>query len=137
MNGKTVGIIGTGAIGHLCDSLTSAGKIGVLVAKALQNGFGCNILAYDVYQRYCEIFTTECIRVRVCSSRWISDEVKAMGIAYKSLDEVLAASDIISLHVPLLPTTKHMVQSFAIFTLMSGSDQCRSSREDEEGRNAH
>lgn len=36
MQGKTVGVIGTG-------------KIGILTAKMLQ-GFGCNVIAYDVFQ---------------------------------------------------------------------------------------
>lgn len=39
MNGKTVGVIGTG-------------KIGALVAKSLKMGFGCKVVAYDIYQRF-------------------------------------------------------------------------------------
>jgi D-lactate dehydrogenase len=46
------------------------------------------VLAYDVYQ---------------------SKEVLEMGISYVPLEELYAKSDIISIHVPLLPNTHHMV----------------------------
>jgi D-lactate dehydrogenase len=64
------------------------GKIGLLFAKAMKLGFGARVIAYDVYQ---------------------SEEVKALGIPYVSLEQLYADSDIISLHVPLLPSTKFMV----------------------------
>jgi D-lactate dehydrogenase len=35
--------------------------------------------------------------------------VVALGIPYMSKEEVLAQSDILSLHVPLLPSTYHII----------------------------
>ena len=42
--------------------------------------------------------------------------MKAMGLEYVPLDQLLAESDIISLHLPLMPETYHMVgaQSFGL-----------------------
>lgn len=77
LSGKTVGIVGTG-------------KIGMLTGKILSKGFGCNVIAYDVYK---------------------NEKVAAeYGITYiEELDELLAQSDIISLHCPLSKGTKHLI----------------------------
>lgn len=72
--GKTVGIVGTGAIG-------------IRTAQLLQ-AFGCKVVAW---------------------SRTQKPEVTAMGIDYVSLEELMSASDIISLHVPLTAETKHLI----------------------------
>lgn len=61
----------------------------MLFAKAMKQGFGARVIAYDVYQ---------------------SEEVKALGIPYVPLEQLYAEADIISLHVPLLPSTKGMVR---------------------------
>ncbi|KFY41393.1 hypothetical protein V494_03013 [Pseudogymnoascus sp. VKM F-4513 (FW-928)] len=76
LHGKTVGIIGTG-------------QIGLLVAKILSRGFGCRVVAYDLYP----------------------NEEKAVeyGFSYKSRDEVLKEADILSLHCPLTPSSHHLL----------------------------
>ncbi len=38
-----------------------------------------------------------------------SDEMKAMGMEYVDQETLFRESDIISLHVPLLPTTHHII----------------------------
>lgn len=64
------------------------GRIGAHVAK-IGNGFDMKSIAYDVI---------------------INEKLaKKYGVVYKTLDEVLRESDIITLHVPLLPQTKHMI----------------------------
>lgn len=73
LKGKTVGIIGTGAIGRKVGELTKA--------------FGCNLLGYDVVE---------------------NKEALDMGIEYKSLEEIFAESDIITMHAPLLESTKNL-----------------------------
>jgi D-lactate dehydrogenase len=80
LNGKTAGIIGLG-------------KIGSVLAKIL-NGFGCKILAYDLYQ----------------------DEELASkyNITYCDLDELCRKSDIISIHAPLTPSTKYIINKRSI-----------------------
>jgi D-lactate dehydrogenase len=51
-------------------------------------GLGMDVLAYDVRQ---------------------NPAVEAMGIPYHDLDYILPRADIISLHVPLLPATYHLI----------------------------
>jgi D-lactate dehydrogenase len=67
--------------------IIGTGQIGVAFAQIMK-GFGCTLLAYDVHQ---------------------SQDALNHGVQYVSFDEVLQKSDIISLHCPLNPTTKHML----------------------------
>ncbi len=71
LHGKTVGIVGTG-------------KIGAVFAR-IMNGFGCRLLAFDVFPR------------------------TDLPVTYVAPEVLLAESDIISLHVPLLPDTFHFL----------------------------
>jgi len=68
------------------------GRIGYLFAMAMK-GLGCNVIAYDPYK---------------------NKAVEEAGIPYMTADEIYAQSDIISVHVPLLPTTKYMINAEAI-----------------------
>jgi len=86
MNGKNVGVIGTG-------------KIGMLVCKILKCGFGCNVVAYDVYE---------------------SNEVKELGVKYVDLDTLFSTSDIISIHCPLFASTKYMINETALEKMKPG-----------------
>lgn len=74
------------------------GKIGVCLIKIMQ-GFGCNVIAYDPYP---------------------NDEVKALGVSYKSLDDIYAESDVISLHCPLTNDTKHLINAESINKMKKG-----------------
>ena len=71
---KTVGIIGTGAIG--------TATIRLLLA------FGAKVIAWSRTER---------------------TEVKALGVEYMPLDELLKKSDIVSLHVPLCDATRGLI----------------------------
>jgi len=79
MAGKTVGIIGTGAIGSA-------------VALSLQK-LGCNIVAWN---------------------RSKNQTLIDNGIEYLSLENLLAASDIISVHLPLTEKTSHLLDASAL-----------------------
>lgn len=79
MQGKTVGIIGTG-------------KIGSIVARIL-SGFGCNLLAYDPSP---------------------DEACRIPGVRYTTLEDIYCQSDIITLHCPLTPETRHLIDSKAI-----------------------
>lgn len=69
------------------------GKIGKCLVYILR-GFGCNVVCYDIYQ---------------------DPELVAMpGVKYVTKDELLAQSDIVSLHAPLLPSTKHTINAEAL-----------------------
>ncbi|TCS82251.1 2-hydroxyacid dehydrogenase [Muricomes intestini] len=71
--------------------IVGTGKIGAAMAK-ICHGFGMKVIAYDVYE---------------------NPEVKEFG-AYVSLDELLANSDLISLHCPLTDNTRHMINMKSI-----------------------
>jgi D-lactate dehydrogenase len=64
------------------------------VAARIMHGFGCRILAYDV--------------------RPNEELVAANVVRYVELDELFADSDVISLHVPLLPSTRHLINARAL-----------------------
>ncbi|MCC5650065.1 2-hydroxyacid dehydrogenase [Nostoc sp. XA013] len=82
---RTIGIVGTGKIG--------------LILGQIMKGFGCNLLAYDVYR---------------------NPELEALGGKYVELPELFANSDIISLHCPLTPETHHLINAKAIEQIKSG-----------------
>jgi len=90
LNGKTVGIVGTG-------------KIGAVFAKIMA-GFGCRLLAFDAYPR------------------------NDLPVTYVDAKQLLAESDIISLHVPLLPETYHFLKSETIAHLKRGAIIINTSR---------
>lgn len=78
--------------------IIGTGKIGVNVARIMR-GFGCEILAFDPYP---------------------SSEMTALGGRYTDLPELFAASDIISLHCPLTPATRHLINRDAIAQMKRG-----------------
>jgi D-lactate dehydrogenase len=73
--------------------IIGTGKIGATFAKIMQ-GFDCRLLAYDPYPN--PQLTTE------------------LGVTYVSKETLYAESHIISLHVPLLPETDHMIDTAAL-----------------------
>jgi len=66
-----------------------AGRIGSTVARIAKYGFNMHILYYDV----------------VCRD----DLNKELGAECVSIEELLKRSDIVTIHVPLLPETRHMI----------------------------
>ncbi|MFP5385588.1 MAG: 2-hydroxyacid dehydrogenase [Bacteriovoracia bacterium] len=78
--------------------IIGTGKIGSILAKIML-GFGCNVLSYD---------------------QSVSPELQKLGAKYVELDELLKESDIISLHVPLNPETRHMIDARALATMKKG-----------------
>ncbi|NLJ58143.1 MAG: 2-hydroxyacid dehydrogenase [Tissierellia bacterium] len=71
------------------------GRIGKATIDILR-GFGMDIIAYDVYP-----------------------DMKS-DIKYVSLDELLSQSDVITLHTPLTPETKHIINSDSISKMKDG-----------------
>jgi len=74
------------------------GKIGAVFCKIML-GFGCKVIAADIIE---------------------STELKNKGVVYKSLDDVINESDIISLHCPLNATTNHIINEFTIAKMKTG-----------------
>ena len=85
MHGKTAGIIGTG-------------RIGAVLAKILV-GFGCTVLAEDVY---------------------VNPTCVELGVRYVDRDTLFKQSDIISLHCPLTPETRHFINHQSIALMKHG-----------------
>jgi lactate dehydrogenase-like 2-hydroxyacid dehydrogenase len=69
--------------------LIGFGNIGKKVARKVQ-AFGANVQYYDAF-------------------RLPLEEEEKLGVKYVELEELLKTSDIISLHVPLLDSTKHLI----------------------------
>ncbi len=86
MNGKTVGIIGTGQIGA--------------VAVKILHGFGCKILIVDLQEN--------------------KELIEKYNVQYTDLDTLYAQSDIISLHIPLTPQTRYLINKGSIDKMKKG-----------------
>lgn len=76
--------------------IIGTGKIGAAMAR-ICHGFGMNVIAYDVYQNPSLDFVT-----------------------YVTLDELLASSDLISLHCPLMDSTYHLINKDTIEKMKDG-----------------
>lgn len=93
--GKFTGVELTGKI----LGIIGLGRIGTEVAKRAKS-FGMNILAYDPY---------------------ISESVaKDLGVTLKSFEDVLSAADFITLHLPLMDSTKHAINKKTLFLMKDG-----------------
>ena len=68
--------------------IVGTGKIGRITAQIFR-GFGANVVAFDPFPM----------------AEWAASN----GIRYGSWDDVLSQSDILSLHLPLTPETKHLL----------------------------
>jgi len=78
--------------------VVGTGKIGQCFAQIMK-GFGSQLLGYDVRQN------PECVE---------------MGMRYVDLPELLATSDIISLHCPLFPSTHYIINPESINQMKRG-----------------
>ena len=74
--------------------LVGLGNIGRRVAKAVK-GLGAEVVYYDPY-------------------RAPEETEKELGVQYLELDELLRTSDIVSLHMPLLDSTRHLIDADAL-----------------------
>lgn len=72
--------------------IIGAGRIGYDVALAAHHGLGMNIVYHDA--KVSEIL-----------------ESKVPATFYQTLDSLLPVADIVSIHVPLLPTTTHLINA--------------------------
>lgn len=87
MEGKTVGLLGFGAIGK--------------AAAVRLRAFNCTVLAYDPNPN--------------------KDFAERNGIKLAGLEEILPQSDFISLHLPLLPETRGMVNDRFLAQMKAGA----------------
>ncbi len=83
--GKTIGVIGTGKIGHcFCEIML---------------GFGCRVLAFDLIA---------------------NPQLEAKAVSFVPLMDLLAQSDIISLHCPLNEQTKQIINAGTLDRMKNG-----------------
>lgn len=83
--GRTVGVVGTGAIGAaFC---------------RIMRGFECQVIAFDPHP---------------------NPDVEGLGVRYVQLDELFRSSDIISLHCPLTPETRHIIDDASLAKMKRG-----------------
>jgi D-3-phosphoglycerate dehydrogenase len=80
--------------------IVGVGKIGVEVARRAQS-FGMRVLGYDPF------LTTE--------------RARQLGIEASSVDEILREADFITLHTPLTPETKGLINAAAIAKMKDGA----------------
>lgn len=78
--------------------IVGTGKIGTVVAQILI-GFGCRVLAFDPEE---------------------NETCRALGVRYVALDELLSQSNIITLHCPLTPRNKHLINAGALQKMRDG-----------------
>ena len=74
------------------------GKIGLAFIKIML-GFGCRV---------------------ICSDPYPNPDVEATNAEYVPLETLWAQSDIISLHCPLLPSTRHIINSNSLHQMKDG-----------------
>jgi D-lactate dehydrogenase len=82
------------------------GKIGTIFARIMA-GFGCTVVGYD---------------------RYPSAAFEALGGRYVEVDELLACSDVVSLHCPLTDETRHIVNAESLARAKRGSVLVNTSR---------
>jgi D-lactate dehydrogenase len=80
--------------------VVGAGGIGLHVIR-IANGFGMQVLAHDPREQH------------------LLSEV--LGFAYVPLEELLQRSDVISLHAPLVPSTRHLIHAGNIHQIKRGA----------------
>lgn len=80
--------------------IVGLGRIGRVVARIMR-GFECEVLAYDVAPD--------------------AGVAATLGVRLVQLPELLRASDIVSLHVPLTPETHHMIDAAALQSMKRGA----------------
>ena len=78
--------------------IVGTGQIGTLVARSMA-AFGCRLVGYDVRQ---------------------NDACLALGLTYVPLEQLWSEADIITLHAPLTPATRHMVDARAVASMKPG-----------------
>lgn len=86
--------------------VVGAGAIGRIVAKLLA-GFGCEVLAHDPFP---------------------DPALTELGVRYVALPELLARSDIVTLHCPLTAATRHLIDVAAIDRMKPGAMLINTSR---------
>ncbi len=87
-------------------ALIGTGRIGLLVGKILQ-GFGCRVKAFDPYA---------------------SEEARAAGFVFGDLASTLHDAEIVTLHCPLVDSTRHLINAHTLGAMKKGAMLINTSR---------
>lgn len=93
------GLVGTDLHGKTA-GIVGTGKIGRIAAQILR-GFGMRVLAFDAYPAH----------------EW----AKQLGVEYVDPRTLAAQSDVVSLHLPLTPETKHIIRAETLELMKPGA----------------
>jgi D-lactate dehydrogenase len=91
------GLLGFDLFGRTV-GIVGTGQIGIALA-GIMRGFGCHLLAFDPSP---------------------DPALERLGGTYVDMDDLLARSDIVSLHCPLTPQTRHLINAAAIGRMKPG-----------------
>ncbi len=86
--------------------VVGTGRIGTGVARIML-GFGCKVVAHDLV---------------------VDADCAAMGVRYLSLEALLGQADIVTLHCPLTPQTRHLIDTAAVASMKHGAMLINTSR---------
>ncbi|SFC04193.1 D-lactate dehydrogenase [Parapedobacter composti] len=78
--------------------IVGTGNIGKAFAR-IMSGFGCKLIAHDIHE---------------------DDTLSAIGVSYRPLSDLFAQADIVSLHCPLLESTRHLINSASLRQMKPG-----------------
>lgn len=104
-NFRLAGLLGFDLHGKTV-GVIGTGKIGAAFCSIMR-GFSCELLAYDIHP---------------------NPDCEALGVRYVSLEELLAAADIVSLHCPLTPHTLHLINAHQLARMKPGAMLVNTSR---------
>jgi len=100
------GLVGRNLHGRVA-GVVGTGRIGTIVARILKAGFGCQVLASDIVD---------------------DPELTALGVRYVPRDILLRESEIVTLHCPLTPDTRHLIDAKALEAARPGMVLVNTSR---------
>ena len=104
-------LMGTELKGKTVGVVGAVGRIGLEVARISLQGFGARVIGYDVLD--------------------VTQKARELGFrAASDLIELLRESDIVSIHVPYLPATHHLIDEKAITMMKKGAVIANPSRGD-------
>ena len=86
--------------------IVGTGRIGLAAARILR-GYGCRLIAADPYP---------------------APDLVALGGEYTSLEALLPACDIVTLHCPLTPATRHLIDADSLARMKPGAMLVNTSR---------
>lgn len=92
------GLIGRDLHGRTV-GVIGTGQIGAIVARALRLGFGCEVLAHDLMP---------------------NPALEAIGVRFVPRPQLLAEAEIVTLHCPLTPETRHLIDAATIESARDG-----------------